>query len=355
MERMLLRRLQKHLEETDQVPETMYGFRQHLSTQDVMIQLHELVVKPATRHAPRGILALDLKGAFHNVSHVSMLPNRNKTRCGRKTFGYIKDFLSNRTATIRIGEKSDPVELGDRSTPQASVLSRLLFNLALLPLPDLLKQIEGVYHAFYTDDITVWTAGAGFDAWKEEVLQRAAMTVHEYAKSCGLSSAPQKSGLLMIQPGKSKKKPPPNVINTIDGTTIKPTQQIRILGLLLHSGGKTHAAVTQIKTATEQILSMIPRVSKRNRGLKEDDAMHLVRAFLVSQVTYSASYLQLTKANRDTLNTMLPERGDRGHRLKDSLWKLPQGVISSAAQAILSKRKPPGRAIELVWVRLTRI
>lgn len=33
--------------------------------------------------------------------------------------------------------------------------------------------------------------------------------------------------------------------------------------------------------------------------------MRLVRAFVVSRVTYSAPYLQLTKANRDTLNTML--------------------------------------------------
>lgn len=114
MERMVLRRLQKHLEETNQMPATMYGFRQHLGTQDVLIQLQELVVKKATRNAPRGILALDLKGAFDNVSHASVLQNLNKTGCGRKTFAYITDFLTRRTATIRIGEeKSEPVELGD--------------------------------------------------------------------------------------------------------------------------------------------------------------------------------------------------------------------------------------------------
>ncbi|KAL1484880.1 hypothetical protein MTO96_049930 [Rhipicephalus appendiculatus] len=109
----------------------------------------------------------------------------------------------------------------------------------------------------------------------------------------------------MIQPGKPKKEPPPNVTITIDGMDIKPTQQIRILGLLLQSDGKAQTAVTKIKATTEQILGMIRRVSSRNRGLKEDDAMRLVRAFVVSRVTYSAPYLKLTKANRDTLNTML--------------------------------------------------
>ncbi|XP_077548311.1 uncharacterized protein LOC144161527 [Haemaphysalis longicornis] len=86
---------------------------------DVLIQLQELVVKKATGNAARGILALDLKGAFDNVSHASVLQNLNKTGCGRKTFGYIKDFLTRRTATIRIGEEtSEPVELGERGTPQ---------------------------------------------------------------------------------------------------------------------------------------------------------------------------------------------------------------------------------------------
>ncbi|XP_077507391.1 uncharacterized protein LOC144118181 [Amblyomma americanum] len=80
VERMVLRRLQKHLEETDQMPEKMYGFRQHLSTQDIMIQLHGLVLKPATRHAPRGTLALDLKEAFDSASHESVLQSLNKTR-----------------------------------------------------------------------------------------------------------------------------------------------------------------------------------------------------------------------------------------------------------------------------------
>ncbi|KAL1483399.1 hypothetical protein MTO96_033223 [Rhipicephalus appendiculatus] len=101
----------------------------------------------------------------------------------------------------------------------------------------------------------------------------------------------------MIQPGKPKKEPPPNVTITIDGMVIKPTQQIRILGLLLQSDGKAQAAVTEIKATTEQILAMIRRVSNRNRGLKEDDAMRLVRAFVVSRVTYSAPLLDMGAHN----------------------------------------------------------
>ncbi|XP_077528391.1 uncharacterized protein LOC144140064 [Haemaphysalis longicornis] len=145
MERMVLRRLQAHLEETGQTPGTMFGFRKHFSTQDVMLQLQELVIKKATRNSPRAILALDLKGAFDNVTHASILTNLNKTRCGQRAYSYVKNFLAARTASIAVGsERSDPIKLGERGTPQGAVLSPLLFNLALLPLPRMLEQIEGI-------------------------------------------------------------------------------------------------------------------------------------------------------------------------------------------------------------------
>ncbi|XP_077564660.1 uncharacterized protein LOC144180142 [Haemaphysalis longicornis] len=254
---MVFKRLQAHLDKTGQMPATMYGFRQHLSTQDVMIQLSELVVKEETKTAPRAILALDLKGALDNVSHATVLKNLGRAGCGRRTFGYIKYFLTKRTAMIRTGEeKSEPVELGDRATPQGPVLSPLLFNLALLPLPSLLERIEG------------------------------------------------ESELLIVQPGRPKKQAPPSVTVTTDGTQIIPTEQIRILGLVLRGDGEASATVTKIKHSTEQIASMARRVANRNLGLKED-ALRLVQVVVVSCVTYSTPYLRLTKADRDALDTVM--------------------------------------------------
>ncbi|XP_077542755.1 uncharacterized protein LOC144155286 [Haemaphysalis longicornis] len=254
--------------------------------------IEDLKAKYLKTERGRFLIPEEYGEAFDNVSHASVLENLRKAGCGSKTYGYIKYFLTKRTATIRIGEEwSEPVEPGDRGTPQRSVLSPLLFNLALLTLPELLNQIEGVDQAFFADDITVWTNHAGSDAWAEEALQRAATAVHE-----NLS--------FMVQPGRPKKQPPPNVIITIDGTEIKPTPQIRILDLLLRSDGKAHAAVNKIKTTSQHILSMIRIVTNRSRGIKED-TLRLVQAFVLSRLTYSAPYLQLTKANCETLNTTI--------------------------------------------------
>ncbi|XP_077535941.1 uncharacterized protein LOC144148246 [Haemaphysalis longicornis] len=136
-----------------------------------MVQLHDMMVKKTTRHGPRAILALDLKCAFDNVTSASRLSNLKMTMCDRRTFGYVEDFLTNRTATITVeGENTVPIELGERGTLQGSVRSPLLFNLAVLPLHHLLEQIDGIDHSLYADDITVWTKKGGSDGRIEDSL-----------------------------------------------------------------------------------------------------------------------------------------------------------------------------------------
>ncbi|XP_070389465.1 serine/threonine-protein kinase haspin homolog [Dermacentor albipictus] len=78
-------------------------------------------------------------------------------------------------------------------------------------------------------------------SWMEENLQRVAKAVHGSANSCGLSCSPQKSQLLVIKPRK-KKGDQENVRITIEGMTITPTTQARILGVIFQNNGKREQA-----------------------------------------------------------------------------------------------------------------
>lgn len=130
----------------------------------------------------------------------------------------------------------------------------------------MLENIEGIDHALYAN-ITIWTSKAGSDGWIEETLQKAAETVHEFARSCGLSCSPQKSELVIIKP-RQKKDEKKEIRIVIDNTNINPTPQVRILGLLIQENGKAGAAIRRLKTTSEQIMNMIRRVSNRRRGQK---------------------------------------------------------------------------------------
>ncbi|KAM7307675.1 hypothetical protein ISCGN_011311 [Ixodes scapularis] len=181
MEHVVLRRINDFMERNQLFPHTMVGFRPHLSTQDVMLRLkHQIIDGEKSSHLDtRVILGLDLTKAFDTIRHDAVLQNLEKLGVGRRTFNYIQDFLSDRTAQISIGGvTSDDINLGGRGTPQGSVLSPYLFNVAMIELPAKLRKIEGLHHSIYADDITLWMTG-GCDGFIQDTLQEAIRTIED--------------------------------------------------------------------------------------------------------------------------------------------------------------------------------
>ncbi|KAM7284070.1 uncharacterized protein ISCGN_001173 [Ixodes scapularis] len=100
LEQVVLRRPQPHLEAIHFFAETMFGFRQILFTQDILLQLKEYILDYPGLAQTRAVLALNLKGAFNNVSHNAILEGLAQSHCGKKTYEYIRAFLSDQTAKV---------------------------------------------------------------------------------------------------------------------------------------------------------------------------------------------------------------------------------------------------------------
>ncbi|KAM7300090.1 hypothetical protein ISCGN_020654 [Ixodes scapularis] len=209
-------RINSYMEDNGLFPHTMIGFRPKLSTQDVTLQLRYDVIDGAhcSPLDTRAILGLDLTKAFGNVKHSAILANLGKLGLGRRVYDYISNFLADRTATLSIGGlQSDAMELGSRGTPQGSVLSPFLFNVAMIGLPKILNQIEGLQHTLYADDVTLSVPG-GSEGHIQDTLQQAIEAVEQYIGPRGLSCAPQKSEPLLYRPtsrGRRTDPTPPNV------------------------------------------------------------------------------------------------------------------------------------------------
>lgn len=85
------------MEENDLFPYTMFVLRAKLSTQDALLQLKEEVLKNVTTKGEQIVMALDIKGAF-DVSRKAILTGLDDLNCGKRIHGYVKAFLSHRTA-----------------------------------------------------------------------------------------------------------------------------------------------------------------------------------------------------------------------------------------------------------------
>lgn len=102
MEHVIQTRLNDYLESKELYPDSMIGFRQQLSTTDVMLQLKEQVLERKTSDS-RVIVGLDVSKAFDNVKHRAILSHLSHLNVGSKLYNYIKSFLTDRTVNIEIG------------------------------------------------------------------------------------------------------------------------------------------------------------------------------------------------------------------------------------------------------------
>ncbi|XP_077523193.1 uncharacterized protein LOC144134079 [Amblyomma americanum] len=136
-------RLQIYMEDNELYPHSMFGFRTILSTHDVLLQLKEEVLSNVPRIGEHVRMALHIKGAIDNVSHEAILTRMDNLNCGSRIHGYVKAFLSNRTATIGLGEvRSEMLRTPNKGISEGSVISPIFFNMTMIGLARQLKQFE---------------------------------------------------------------------------------------------------------------------------------------------------------------------------------------------------------------------
>lgn len=194
--------------------------------------------------------------------------------------------------------KSDIIYMGNKGTPQGSVLSPFLFNIAMIKLPPRLATVPGLYHSLYADDITLWMAG-GSDGYIQDALQRAVDIVEVYVTPKGLACSTQKSELLIYQPptrGHRRVATTPDIELRVNDRPIPRVKCIRVLGLRIQADGSNIETVRALTSSAHQIARLICRIANKHHGLKEANLVRLVQTFIISRVAYVAPFLTFKKS-----------------------------------------------------------
>lgn len=128
LQHMVHYRLTAYLEDNDLYPHAIFGFRNHLSTQDVLLQIKEQVMDNVSKTQPDSIVTLDVQGAFDNAARKDILQGLQATNCGQVMYNYVRAFLIHWTGTIRLMTNHSDFPTPAKGTPQGSVVSPLLFK-----------------------------------------------------------------------------------------------------------------------------------------------------------------------------------------------------------------------------------
>lgn len=104
LEHVIINRWQRYLEDSGLYPNTIIGLRNKLGTHDAMIPLKNEIPDDTTHtHDNRAILGLDRLSAFDKVTHSAILARVSQLNMLKRTYAYIKDFLTGRTTDINAG------------------------------------------------------------------------------------------------------------------------------------------------------------------------------------------------------------------------------------------------------------
>ena len=154
MERCIFDRLSHYASVYNILAPTQFGFRKGLSTRDAIELITEKIYDAFNmRDGAFNInVYIDFQKAFDTVDHTILLTKLTMYGITGSTNALLKNYLSNRYQSVRIGNSISPPLQITKSVPQGSVLGSLLFLFAINDLPNVSNIFTSI---LYADDLAL--------------------------------------------------------------------------------------------------------------------------------------------------------------------------------------------------------
>jgi hypothetical protein len=261
LERVLLNRINKFLNEHQILPPEQHGFKAKFSTTH---QLHNLIGKAKEmlrEKASTGIIMLDVEKAFDRVWHDGLLSKMIDLNFPGYIIKMVKHFLKDRKFHVEIfGQKSKIFEI-PFGVPQGAVLSPTLYNIYTFDIPKFIRTSLALFAddtAFYSSSPSAWNIAKN--------LRAHAKIIASYMKKWKININNRKTQALFIT-NRRKHQLPKNTIKVF-GEDVKWQTDCKYLGMVLEKKltFKKHIdyVVNKTNIAIRTLYSMINRKSQLN-------------------------------------------------------------------------------------------
>eukprot|EP00660_Eupelagonema_oceanica_P019035 gene19035-biopygen8430 len=226
-EGVLVDKLKRHVKACKLLPRCQHGFREKHSCSTALTVIVQRIAAARNAGEVAVVASLDAASAFDAVPHELLLQKLERScGIGGAPLQLLTSYFRGRRQRVRLQESTSgwrPIESG---VAQGAVLSPLLYALYSIGIAEAVSDADVIQFA---DDGVARGASVASAVSK---MDAALAPFHDWATSHRISPEPRKTQL-MISAGPRRLKQIANVECKMAGTSIRPSETIKILGVLL--------------------------------------------------------------------------------------------------------------------------
>jgi hypothetical protein len=281
------------------------GFRRGRATSDNLVVLQAMIDhhlnNNLVRHVP--VCYLDIQKAYDRASTSSiMYLLDNQYGVTGRMWCNIVNFITNRTFTVNFSVFQSDTHTINNGVPQGSVVAPLLFSLFINTLiTKITKETPVVVLAFADDLVLIPDASLKTTIQMQRALQTALHITTEWANTHHVLFNTSKSNVV---PFTKQKSFPKSCLYQLQNHHISTTKTYKYLGIMMHYKMDWRVHYSKL-LHTAKCFSGAIRNIIRAGDTTINETKILTTSLLLSRITYSLPFIQLSAFQINKLQTLL--------------------------------------------------
>lgn len=286
VERIVNNRLRVHLENNNLLSPFQQGFRARRSAADSLISLIDSIQRGFQRRSVTVALFLDLKAAFDKVNRSAVLIKMHKMGIRGRLAKFVKNFLSDRSFSVRCGNTYSNPTQQEQGLPQGAVLSPTLFLIMINDVFDNIHDIsQQIKFSMYADDLAVWFSDVNVDR-ANRIIQLALNHIQAWCDRWGLNISPTKSATVIFS--RQRKNRNPSIPLNVNGLAIPLVTSFKYLGITLDRRLTFNEHILDLRQRSSRRIGILKCIAGRDWGADRKTLLTLYITLIRSIFDYCA-------------------------------------------------------------------
>ena len=275
MERILVFRLNWYFEKYKLLSRFQSGFRKQRNTIDQLLRLSDDIIKSlANKSCVLGVF-IDFEKAYDMIWRNGVLYKLDAFGITGNTFNWIQSFLKGRSIQARVGTTLSDRNEVENGLPQGSVLSPLLFLVAINDVP-----LTSVKHSLFADDVALWKTGKNIK-FMQGVVQKTLNEIHEWCNLWGFKISVSKSCFVLFKKGRSTP-----LQLTFNGEDVRREKKVKFLGVIFDQTLTWREHVNYLVEKCQKRINVLKLLTGSQWGASKETLAILYKTFVRSVIDY---------------------------------------------------------------------